>query len=247
MPKDNFSTQAALYAKFRPKYPAELYDFVLEKVKNFNTAWDCATGNGQVASRLAETFEQVFATDISQKQLDNAHQAENIHYSIAQAEKTAFPDNTFDLITVGQAIHWFDFERFFQEVRRIAKPEAIFAAWGYGTLTIDNAQANTLFQDFYQTQIGEYWDSERRFIDEEYRSIPFPFEIMESPTFAMEYEWTLTELEGYLNTWSSVQKYIKIHHENPVDAFIESLKAIYQNTDILKVNFPVFMKMGEVK
>lgn len=247
MPKDNFSTQAALYAKFRPKYPAELYDFVLEKVKNFNTAWDCATGNGQVASRLAETFEQVFATDISQKQLDNAHQAENIHYSIAQAEKTAFPDNTFDLITVGQAIHWFDFERFFQEVRRIAKPEAIFAAWGYGTLTIDNVQANTLFQDFYQTQIGEYWDSERRFIDEEYRSIPFPFEIIESPTFAMEYEWTLAELEGYLNTWSSVQKYIKIHHENPVDAFIESLKVIYQNTDIFKVNFPVFMKMGEVK
>lgn len=247
MPKDNFSTQAALYAKFRPKYPAELYDFVLEKVKSFNTAWDCATGNGQVASRLAETFEQVFATDISQKQLDNAHQAENIHYSIAQAEKTAFPDNTFDLITVGQAIHWFDFERFFQEVRRIAKPEAIFAAWGYGTLTIDNAQANTLFQDFYQTQIGEYWDSERRFIDEEYRSIPFPFEIIESPTFAMEYEWTLAELEGYLNTWSSVQKYIKIHHENPVDAFIESLRAIYKSTDIFMVNFPIFMKMGEVK
>lgn len=243
MPKDNFSTQAALYAKFRPKYPAELYDFVLTKVKSFETAWDCATGNGQVASHLSTIFQDVFATDISQKQLDNAHQADNIHYSIAQAEKTGFPANTFDLITVGQAIHWFDFERFFQEVHRVAKPEAIFAAWGYGTLTIDNEKANALFQDFYQEQIGEYWDAERRFIDEEYRSIPFPFEMIESPKFAMNYQWTLAELEGYLNTWSSVQKYIKIHHENPVDGFIESLKAIYKSSDIFRVNFPVFMKI----
>lgn len=247
MPKDNFSTQAALYAKFRPKYPAELYDFVLTKVKSFETAWDCATGNGQVASHLSTIFQDVFATDISQKQLDNAHQADNIHYSIAQAEKTGFPANTFDLITVGQAIHWFDFERFFQEVHRVAKPEAIFAAWGYGTLTIDNEKANALFQDFYQEQIGEYWDAERRFIDEEYHSITFPFEMIESPKFAMNYQWTLAELEGYLNTWSSVQKYIKIHHENPVDGFIESLKAIYKSSDIFTVNFPVFMKMGIVK
>ena len=247
MPKDNFSTQAALYAKFRPKYPEELYDFVLSKVKSFDTAWDCATGNGQVASRLSKDFQEVFATDISQKQLDNAHQAHNIHYSIAQAEKTDFPENTFDLITVGQAIHWFDFERFYQEVRRVAKPEAIFAAWGYGTLTIDNVEANVLFQDFYQKQIGEYWDAERGYIDEEYRTLPFTLAEIESPRFAMVYQWTLTELEGYLNTWSSVQKYIKIHHENPVDGFIESLKAIYKSSDIFTVNFPVFMKVGVVK
>ena len=125
MPKDNFSTQAVLYAKFRPKYPEELYDFILSKVKSFDTAWDCATGNGQVASRLSKDFQEVFATDIYQKQLDNAQQADNIHYSIAQAEKTDFLENSFDLITVGQAIHWFDFEQFYQEVRRVAKPDAI--------------------------------------------------------------------------------------------------------------------------
>lgn len=247
MLKDNFSTQAALYAKFRPKYPEEIYDFVLSKVKSFDTAWDCATGNGQVASRLSKDFQEVFATDISQKQLDNAQQADNIHYAIAQAEKTDFQANTFDLITVGQAIHWFDFERFYQEVRRVAKPEAIFAAWGYGTLTIDNVEANVLFQDFYQEQIGEYWDAERGYIDDEYRTLPFTLAEIESPRFEMVYQWTLAELEGYLNTWSSVQKYIKIHHENPVDGFIESLKAIYKSSDIFTVNFPIFMKVGVVR
>ena len=142
--KDNFSKQANIYAKFRPEYPSVLYDFILKNTENRSTAWDCATGNGQAAKVLAQHFEKVYATDINQKQIDNATQAANIEYSISLAEKTPFEDNFFDLITVAKAVHWFDFDKFYTEVQRVAKPNATLAIWGYGTLSVDNENVDKL-------------------------------------------------------------------------------------------------------
>jgi 2-polyprenyl-3-methyl-5-hydroxy-6-metoxy-1,4-benzoquinol methylase len=110
--KDLFSTQANVYAAFRPTYPKELYDFIFDRVETKRKAWDCATGNGQVAGYLANHFDSVYATDISQQQLDNAIKKDNVIYSISGAEKTSFEDQQFDLITVAQALHWLDRERF---------------------------------------------------------------------------------------------------------------------------------------
>src|ERR1044071_3550840 len=106
--KDNFSKQSIAYAKYRPTYPQELYDFILSKVEKRDAAWDCGTGNGQTAKELSKYFKKVFATDISEKQIQNAHAVENIFYSMQPAEQTNFSDNTFDLVTVSQALHWFD-------------------------------------------------------------------------------------------------------------------------------------------
>ncbi len=245
-PKDNFSKQAHLYAKFRPRYPQALYDFILAQLKGRQKAWDCATGNGQVASHLAQYFDQVVATDISQKQLENATLAPNIEYLISPAEHTPFEQNTFDLVTVGQAIHWFEFTQFYQEVQRVCKPNALLAVWGYGTLLIDNKELNDKFQHFYQEQIGDYWDGERRYIDEEYQTIPFTFEEIKTPSFSMNYHWDFDQLEGYLNTWSSVQKYINQHQTNPVTQFIEACKDIFTKNAQFEVFFPVFLKIGRV-
>ena len=131
MTKDNFSTQASTYAKFRPTYPKEVFEYLNSVVKNKNTVWDCATGNDQMARELAKDFEQVYGTYISQQQLVNAFRADNIHYSIAKAEETLFVDNTFNLITVAQAVHWFNFDKFYAEVNRVAKNEAILFIIGY--------------------------------------------------------------------------------------------------------------------
>ena len=116
--KDNFSNQSKLYAAFRPHYPEALYNFIYSKLSHFNIALDVATGNGQVAAALSGKFEKVYATDISEKQLAQAIQKENITYKKEAAEKFSFADESFDLITVAQAIHWFDFEHFFKEVQR---------------------------------------------------------------------------------------------------------------------------------
>ncbi len=243
--KDLFSKQASAYAAFRPTYPKELYDFILNYVNGREIVWDCATGNGQVARDLAPYFQKVIATDSSAQQIENAVTAQNIEYSVSPAEKTSFPDSTFDLITVGQAIHWFNFSEFYKEVIRVAKPEAILAVWGYGLLKI-NPMIDKVISDFYVNIIGPYWDAERKLVDNHYSTIPFPFREIQTPEFSFSFEWSLEELEGYLTTWSSVQKYISKKEVNPVIPLIAKIKPIWVE-EKPAINFPLFLRCGRIK
>ncbi len=243
MAKDNFSNQASVYAQFRPTYPQAVFDYLNSVVKGKKSVWDCATGNGQMARELAKTFDTIYATDISQKQLDNAFQAENIAYSIAKAEETHFADDTFDLITVAQAIHWFDFEKFYAEVNRVAKSGAVLFVIGYSMPRFEG-KIDEILQDFYWNVTGPYWDAERKHLDNQYNSIPFPFEAIECPVFKNEYRWTLEMAEGYFNSWSSIQHYIKKNGVNPVNEVIDKLRAYWIGEQ--RVEFPLFAKVGRV-
>jgi len=243
MTKDFFSGHSKLYATFRPTYPDDLYSFILKHIKNLDAAWDCATGNGQVAQVLAKHFNQVEATDLSQQQLDNAVQIKNIHYSVQSAEKNTFPDNHFNLITVGQALHWFDLDKFYSEVRRVAKKDALLAVWGYAICKV-STNVDEHFNHFYNHVVGPYWDSARKMVEEEYRSVPFPFEQIETPTFSIQVEWTLEEFAGYLTTWSATQKFIKDKNYNPVPEFVKLIQPYWKEKE--KVTFPVFLKLGRV-
>ncbi len=244
--QDRFSSQAGLYAQFRPVYPKVLYDFVLSHVKGFNLAWDCGTGNGQVATRLAEHFNMVIATDISEKQLSHAVQKANIQYKVCRAEQSGLADSSVDLITVAQALHWFDADAFFAEAQRVAAPGALLACWGYGLLTIEPA-LDALIGEFYHSTIGPYWDKERSHIDTGFNGINFPFKTLEAPGCSIDVQWSFEHLTGYLNTWSSVQKYIQQHQTNPVEALAEQLKAYWPEGTIKQVCFPVFVKAGHIQ
>jgi ubiquinone/menaquinone biosynthesis C-methylase UbiE len=155
--KDNFSDKSNLYHQFRPSYPTDLLDWIYQQVAGFESAWDCGTGNGQIASELATKFKNVFATDISEQQLSNAPFLSNITYSKQAAEQTNFANDLFDLITVGQAIHWFEFEKFFAEVKRTAKPKAILAVIGYGKFNSDPT-IDAIINKLYSEIVGGYWD-----------------------------------------------------------------------------------------
>jgi ubiquinone/menaquinone biosynthesis C-methylase UbiE len=244
--KDNFSNQANFYAQFRPEYPTELYDFILQHVDNQQVAWDCATGNGQAAKVLANHFTKVYATDLSQKQLDNAVQKGNIFYSNQTAESTNFDDNTFDLITVAQAVHWFDFDKFYAEAKRVAKPNATIAVWGYGNVKFDDKKLDGQMWNFYNNRVGKYWNFERRHIEEEYRTLPFPFEEIESPKFSIVRKWQRHEFEGYLNSWSAVQNCKNTEGVNPVDDFMLDLSAVWGEFERKLLRFPLFLKLGKV-
>ena len=243
--KDLFSNYASQYAAFRPAYPESLYQFILKHVSKRDAAWDCACGNGQVARDIAPHFKNVFATDISQKQLDSAHRASNIQYSIAPAEHTMFPDKTFDLIIVAQAIHWFRIPDFFKEVRRTGKDGCIIAYWGYALFRID-AKIDKLVDDFYINVIGPFWDPERKLIDEHYKSIEFPFERLPVADFDFSFDWSLQELEGYLTTWSAVQKFINERRTNPVKDLIARLESHWSGNQRRRVRFPLFVTMGRM-
>lgn len=244
MAKDYFSGHSKLYATFRPTYPDALYEFIFNHVKQFDVAWDCATGNGQVAQVLAKHFKQVFASDISSEQLKHAHQANNIVYRAEPAEHTSFTGNQFNLITVAQAIHWFNRANFFQEVARIAKPDAILAVWGYANCMV-NPEIDKFFFHFYQNTVGPYWDKARVLIEEHYRTIVFPFEEIPAPPFQINVQWNLDQFAGYITTWSATQKYIQATGVDPVPEFIGQVKPYWRLT--MPVTFPVFLRLMRVK
>jgi ubiquinone/menaquinone biosynthesis C-methylase UbiE len=241
--KDYFSRQSQAYAAFRPTYPEELYQFIFKHLKRKSTAWDCATGNGQVARYLASHFDSVYATDISRQQLAHAPPSEKIVYSVCPAERTSFENQQFDLITVAQALHWFKLDEFYKEVKRTSRPGGLLAVWGYALLTVEPA-IDELFMDFYKVKIGPYWDPARRLVENHYRDVPFPFEEINSPRFNIVLRWTAEEFGGYLNSWSATQKYISKEGENPVNAFMETLRPLWKQNEVKAVTFPLFMKLG---
>lgn len=241
--KDNFSTQSNDYALFRPQYPQVLIDFLIALTENQGACWDCGTGNGQFAVQLSEKFDKILATDISQNQLDNATSKSNVEYSLQPAEQTNFPDHHFDLITVAQAAHWFDFDRFNPEVKRTLKPNGVIALFGYGLVQVEGEIGETI-KKFYWNVTKPYWDPERNHIVEEYKTIPFPFEeIEEVPNFDIKKEMTLDELVGYISTWSAVQHYIKDNGHSPIDKLKSDLQEIWES-GTLEVVFPTFMRVG---
>lgn len=243
-PLDRFSGHASLYAQHRITYPNDLYDFLFSFVPKRKIAWDCATGNGQVAGVLADHFERVEATDISEAQLAQAVQKPNIHYQLSSAEQTPFADQTFDLVTVAQALHWFDVKAFHREVRRVAKPGAVLAEWGYGLVQLGE-KLDQLLLDFYRNCIGPYWDPQRKFIDDQYATLPFPFADAQRTEFSMRYTWTLDRFLNYLRTWSAVRQYQYENEEEAVTAFGETLKPVWGDGE-RDVTFPIFLRLGRV-
>ena len=241
--KDRFSEHASQYATYRPTYPKSLYDFIFSHIEKFDTAWDCGTGNGQVARDLSMKFKEVYTTDISEKQLANGYQRNTIFYSKA-GEETIFSNHQFDLITVAQAIHWFDIQKFYDEVGRVAKVNAVLAVWGYSLLNV-SPEIDKLLTHFYAQVVGPYWDTERKLIDEQYKNIPFPFKEIRTPEFKFSFEWTLEEFRGYISTWSSVQKYIQANQVNPVEDFIAEVQPLWKG-ERQTITFPLFMRLGRV-
>ena len=245
IPIDKFSRQSEIYKKFRPTYPIELIEYINTLCRSKEASWDCGTGNGQVAQILAKSFKKVYATDISENQLKHAPLKENIIYKVERAEKTSFPDHSFDLITIAQAIHWFDLDAFNKEVKRVLKPDGIIAVWGYGLLKI-NPEIDKIIADFYKNIIGGYWNKERRHIDSHYKSINFDFEEIDvQQKFHIQTQWTLFQLEGYFNSWSSIQNYMEQNNGcNPVEALIKEILKKW-NTEFKQINFSVFFTYWE--
>ena len=241
--KDNFSSHSKAYAQFRPQYPKELFDHLLTLVDSKDTAWDCGTGNGQVAGVLADHFTDVYATDISEQQLNEAVQKNNIHYSVQPAEGTDFTDHQFDLITVAQAIHWFRFDAFYAEAKRTLKPDGLLAVIGYGLLQTEKS-LQEIIGHFYTKIIGSYWDSERHYIDEGYQTIPFPFKEIMMPSFQMSYQWYFEQLIGYIGTWSAVKHYIQQNNADPVLLIKDSLLSAWGDQTEHSFTFPVLLRAG---
>ncbi len=242
---DNFSQVADKYVIFRPESTDSLYDFLFERCPCFETAWDCGTGNGQVAVKLAERFQQVYATDISAEQLSQAPKVENIVYKNERSEVSTLADDSIDFIACGQSIHWFDIDAFYNEAKRVGRSGALFAAWGYGNLRL-TPEVNRVLNHFYRGITRKYLNKVRDHVDASYTSIHIPFEHIPTPEFSLNQQWTLEQLIGYLRTWSGAHNYIKIEHSDPYQIIKDDLIKAWGRADQLDVYWPVFLKAGYI-
>lgn len=204
---NTFAHASANYARSRPLYPPDLFEWIAAQCERHDAAWDCATGNGQAALGLAPYFAQVYATDVSREQLEQAMPQANVYYSAQSGEQPAFADNSFDLIVVAQALHWFDFARFWPEVMRVARRGAFFCAWGYDWLITPPEIDQRLVQPFRDI-IAPYWAANNQLLWNGYRDadIAFPFTRLATPNFSMQLDWTVDQLLAYLQTWSAYKR-----------------------------------------
>ena len=202
---DLFSNKSDLYATARPQYPKELYEFLASCCSCRKRAWDCGAGSGQSSVSLVEYFAEVYATDASKQQIANAMQKSGVFYSVQPAEQTSFADDYFDIVTVAQALHWFDLDRFWLEVTRVLKSDGLFAAWGYDWFSI-SPKIDQIIQKSILDIIASYWSPRARLVWNGYRDVDFPFQPIPVPSMTLEVSWNLSELLNYLHTWSATRQ-----------------------------------------
>ncbi|MEN8175435.1 MAG: class I SAM-dependent methyltransferase [Pseudomonadota bacterium] len=244
--KDHFSGSSETYAHHRPRYPEALFRHIAGKTRHRHLAWDCATGNGQAARGLAAYFDEVIATDASTAQIAQAVPHPKVEFRVAPAERSGLAPASVDLVTVAQALHWFDFDAFYTEVRRVCRPGGVLAAWCYGLAVVSPA-VDEIINELYAGTLGPFWPGERRHVETGYRQIPFPFAETETPDFAMQRDWQAGDMLGYLSSWSAVARYRDRFGRDPLEPVRQALVRAWGGDSVRhRVTWPLTLRIGRV-
>jgi SAM-dependent methyltransferase len=247
-----FSTVAREYANFRPGYPPELFAWLARVAPARDAAWDCGCGSGQASTALAEHFARVHATDIAPQQIAAARAHDRVCYSVASAEHSGLPAASVDLVTVAQALHWFDVDAFYAEARRVARPGGLLAVWNYPRPRFVDAELDRRFLEFYSGVVGPYWPAERRHIEANYATLPaFPkelaFEELPTPSFGLTLRWNLEQVLGYVSSWSATTRYRKANADDPVPLLRASLQGAWPGEGaIVEIRLPIGLRAARL-
>lgn len=243
---DHFSGHAQTYARARPDYPCELFAWLAGQCARRALAWDVGCGNGQASVALAAHFAKVHASDPSATQIAQARVHPRVRYAVEAGEDCTLTDASVDCISVAQALHWFDHPRFYTQVRRVARPGALFAAFGYERSRV-SPTIDAVFAHLYSDLLGAYWPPERAHVEARYRSLPFPFTEITPPAFELHAAWTLTQYLDYLRSWSATQRYLQAHGEDPVTLLAADFaRAWGEPSSPRTVRWPMILRVGRV-
>ena len=242
--EDYFSKLAQTYVQYRPKYPEDIYSYLASIAPGHSLAWDCGTGNGQAAIGLAKYFDKVYATDASAEQISHAIRHPNVEYRVEPAEQVSLADSSVDLVTVAVAIHWFNFDEFSREVKRVLKPTGILAAWTYHLPEI-SPTIDSLLSQYYHEILNGFWPERIRYLYERYKTLPFPFEEILSPAFEIKVNWHLNQLVGFLDSWSATQRYKEQKGSHPLEVIWHQLTAAWGKEEEPRlVRWPLHFRIG---
>jgi SAM-dependent methyltransferase len=241
---DHFTRVAASYAASRPTYPEELFDYLAGLVHRRRLAWDCGAGTGQATIALASRFETVIGTDISTAMLGQAPRHPRVDYRVVPAEASGLPTASVDLVTVAQALHWLDPHAFYAEAARVLIPGGVLAAWSYGSPRLEEAALQRELSRFHDDVVGPYWPEARMHVEEGYSTLAFPFPELDPPVFAMEQQWTLSQLLGYVGTWSATQRFRDAVGRDPLPDLERALGRHWGSEPNQRVRWPVAVRVG---
>lgn len=247
-PRKNWFDQGGhAYARFRPDYPATLAGSLAEMAPQHTHAVDVGCGNGQLTLQLATHFDKVTGVDPSADQIANITVQDRVRYICAPAENIPLPDHSIDLITAAQAAHWFDLPRFYDEVRRIGRQNAVVVLISYGVLKLEPTDLNERFSRFYRLEIGPYWPPERKLVDSGYKDMPFPFDPLPAPDLAIEHSWDLGNFLGYISTWSATRRVVEAGREDILENFRTDIARLWEAEDQRQlVSWPINMRIGRL-
>lgn len=243
-----FTSVAREYANFRPGYPPELFAWLAGAAPSLDAAWDCGCGSGQASVALAGHFEVIHATDVAAEQIAAAKPHARVRYSVAPAEHSGLAEASVDLVTVAQALHWFDVEAFYAEARRVGRPDALIAVWNYPRPRFADATLDRVFLDFYSNVVGPHWPPERRHIEANYTTLPFPFREIEHPQFGLELDWPFDQVIGYVSSWSATARFRKAMGSDPVPLLRESLGAVWPGDGVTaRLHMPLGLRVARLR
>ena len=211
-----FSSRSDDYARYRPTYPEALFAWLASQCAATDSALDLAAGNGQASLPLTRHFRQVLACDASAEQLAAGDGWAHVQRFVAEAEHLPLRNGLLDLIVVAQALHWFATPAFFAQARQALKPNGLFCAWCYSLLEV-SPDVDAIINHLYHETLAGYWPAGRASVDAGYRDIRPPFACIDTPPFALEAQWNLGELLGYLRTWSAVKQWQRQHGRDPIE------------------------------
>jgi SAM-dependent methyltransferase len=244
--EDHYSGHAGAYARHRPRYPDSLFVWLASVVAGHELAWDVGTGNGQVAAALADHFARVIATDASADQLAHAPANERVLYRNEHADRVSLPAASVDLITAGAAAHWFELDGFYREVRRVGKPGAVIALFSYGPRDLADAVHPSLHR-FQEEVLSGFWPERIQYVNDRYTTLPFPFDEIATPRFAIGADWNLDDLLAILGTWSASQRYVQARGKHPQDEIMEDLAQAWGDRSTSRhFEWPLFMRVGRL-
>ncbi|MHB8962991.1 MAG: class I SAM-dependent methyltransferase, partial [Saccharofermentanales bacterium] len=125
---EKFTDKVELYAKYRPGYPNEFIEYLCDDIgiSPYSIIADIGSGTGILSRLLLEQGCKVYCIEPNHSMRRVAEHALSGFPDFvsvnAMAENTGLPDDSIDFITVAQAFHWFDLEKFRLECQRILKP-----------------------------------------------------------------------------------------------------------------------------
>jgi SAM-dependent methyltransferase len=245
--EDHFAPVSAAYAAFRPVYPPALIDALTDLAPAQTLVWDVGCGTGQASIALAQRFLQVHATDASTAQITEAEVHPRVTYRVAPESASGLADGSVALVTVAQALHWFDVDAFHAEARRVLMPHGVIAEWSYALLDTPQLPAIGELVHALDAQVHDWWPPERRHVENGYCELPFPFEPVDIGLVHMEADWSREQFLGYLGTWSAVTRCRKETGEDPLVAFTPALEAAWGAMPVVRLRWPLTLRVGRME